>query len=178
MTPQRISTPSASITATSRRISSRGKTIGRARPTASMPAGTGSVSKTTGRKPSSARSWAADRPAGPAPMMATRWPSAGVKCPPVTGPQQGRHLLGVGGNLGDIGSDRLQDLARVGRTSGPACSQAKRFRARMAMGRSLATNRPSASTRGTLPRRQAASQGAPQTRPQIEANGLGPRAIR
>ncbi len=30
-----------------------------------MPAGTGSLSKTTGRKPSSARSCAADRPAGP-----------------------------------------------------------------------------------------------------------------
>src|SRR5690242_14308835 len=28
------------------------------------------------------------------------------------------------------------------------------------------------------PRRQAASHGAPQTRPQIEASGFGPRAIR
>jgi hypothetical protein len=66
----------------------------------------------------------------------------------------------------------------AGLDSGPACSQANRFSARMAIGRSLAKKRPSSSTRGIVPRRQAASQGAPQMRPQMEAKGLGPRAIR
>ena len=50
--------------------------------------------------------------------------------------------------------------------STPNCSVTKRFRARMATGAS------------SVPRRQAASHGAAHTRPQIEAKGLGSRAIR
>jgi len=66
----------------------------------------------------------------------------------------------------------------MGRASGPAISQTKRFNARIEIGRSCATNDPSSSTRGMWPRRQAASHGAPQMRPQIDANGFGPLAIR
>src|SRR5581483_5958344 len=50
--------------------------------------------------------------------------------------------------------------------STPACSHAHRLRARIATGRS------------NEPRRQAASHGAAQTRPQIDGNGFGIRAMR
>src|SRR6516165_4550564 len=50
--------------------------------------------------------------------------------------------------------------------STPNCSVTKRFRARIATGAS------------TVPRRHADSHGAAQTRPQMEANGLGARAMR
>ena len=55
---------------------------------------------------------------------------------------------------------------RASKLSTPNRSVTKRLRARMATGAS------------TVPRRQADSHGAAQTRPQIEANGLGPRAMR
>ncbi len=44
-------------------------------PTANIPAGTGSISYTVGRHPKSAKSWAAAKPAGPEPMIATGSPS-------------------------------------------------------------------------------------------------------
>ena len=135
------------------------------------------VSKTTGRKPIRARSWAADSPAGPAPDDGHPLAAGRLESARQVRPQQRRHLLGVGRDLRHMCLHGLQHFA-VGRTSGPNCSQANRFRARIAIGRSWATNRPSASTRGTLPRRQAASHGRPQTRPQIDASGFGPRAIR
>jgi len=50
--------------------------------------------------------------------------------------------------------------------STPYCSVTTRLRARIEIGASIA------------PRRQASSQGAAQTRPQMDAKGLGDRATR
>jgi hypothetical protein len=79
------------------------------------------------------------------------------------------------------GGPKFSTSRRIGtapRCSGPYNSHTKRLSARIAMGRSFATNAPSSSTRGTFPRRHAVSHGAPQTRPQMDAKGFGPRAMR
>ena len=65
-----------------------------------------------------------------------------------------------------MASIELRDGSGSRRSRDRSCSVTKRFSARMATGAS------------TEPRRQLVSQGAPQTRPQMEANGLVARAIR
>ena len=63
------STPNDLTNSTSAVINSLGRRY-LGMPTASMPAGTGSISYTVGRNPNRARSCAAAKPAGPEPMIA------------------------------------------------------------------------------------------------------------
>jgi len=95
---------------------------------AGMPPATGNFSKTVGRKPALASHRAADMPAGPAPMTATR-------------------ALSWAGAFSTV------------EPAAPCVSATKRLTSRMATGSS------------TSWRRQLASQGWWQIRPQTAANG-------
>jgi len=95
--------------------------------------------------------------------------------------REGAHERAISSTSAHTDGDQARTASRTAsgaRASAPYRSQTKRLRARMAIGRSTPMNAPSASTRGTLPRRHAASQGAPQIRPQMDAKGFGPRAMR
>jgi hypothetical protein len=74
--------------------------------------------------------------------------------------------LPFGAGVADPPQWTSRRLARVEATSTPNRSVVVRLIARIDTGRSI------------VPRRQAVSHGAPHTRPQIDANGFGPRAIR
>ena len=69
----------------------------------------------------------------------------------------------MGGGTGPCASCQTLLAAKL---STPNRSVTKRFSARIATGSSI------------LPRRHAVSHGAAHTRPQMDANGLGPLAIR
>ena len=124
--------PHRRMNAISRSIRSRGNRYSGI-PRRIIPPATGAASKTVTRWPISARSCAQDRPAGPAPITATR-PGFGA------------------GGLGRSTTRKISSKEWL--LSTPNCSQTTRFSARMCSGPSRA------------PRRQAASHGCAQTRPQ------------
>ena len=129
-----------------------------------MPPGSSPASKMVTPYPNVARSCAAARPAGPAPITATRRGAAsrgdgGVRC----------------SGSGKCDAYRLPSLTSSVRSrfcvsgrmdSTPYCSVRCLFSARMAIGASMA------------PRRQTSSHGAAQTRPHTDAKGFGARATR
>ncbi len=149
-----------------------------------MPAGTGSISKITGAKPISARSWAAASPAGPEPTIAMRSPAALVNEPRVLG-SRGDTTFNSSAECGlktpfsgsvprfpprfpvrrSVSQPTIAST-RSSPASAPKRSVTKRLSARIWIGLSIS------------PRRQALSHGAPQMRPHTEASGLGARAIR
>ena len=99
--------------------------------------------------PNLARSWAQVRPEGPDPIMATRFPDFAGFRPP-----------------GAVEYRSVSARAKTCRVSTPYRSVANRFSARIEIG-----------SFSTTPFRQTSSQGWAQTLPQIEAKGLGPRAM-
>ena len=118
-------------------------------PRISIPPATAWDSKIVQSWPSLARSWAQVSPAGPEPMMATRFPVfAGFKLP------------------GAVEYRSVSARAKTCLVSTPYRSVANRFSARIEMG-----------SFSTTPFRQTSSHGWAQTLPQMEAKGLGPRAM-
>ena len=135
-------------------------------PVYNIPAALCSISKITGLKPNKAKSWAQASPAGPPPIIAIRLSPAAVRKPSDCA------LRRIATSSFDAFDDEIiltDSITAAGfflLASAPNLSVTKRFKARMETGLSIAALR------------QDSSQGAWHIRPQMDANGFGPRAIR